>query len=190
MADLSKQFKWYCLRVVSNKERKIKERIDIETVRERWVEKGYLNRILLPIKVQRKVRNQKMVKHEQILIPGYIFIEADAHAWKHDEVLSKINDIKDVIHFLGDKEGNPTPMREEEIRNILRMIDDSEEELLEFADPFIVGEDVKITDGPFENFEGVVKEVHDEKKKLKVITKVFGRDTEVELSFVQVEKKS
>lgn len=187
MADERKQLRWYCLRVISNKERKIKERIDWEVARNGWDKDGLVTRIILPVKVQRKLRNRKIVAHEQILMPGYLIVEADANAWKKDDILPAITGVKDVIDFLGKE--NPTPMREEEVQHILRMMDAGEEDSMELAEPFVIGSMVKITEGMFENFVAEIREVHEEKKRLKVITKVFGRDTEVELSFTQVEKQ-
>lgn len=186
MADDKKQLRWYCLRVISNKERKIKERIDLELDRNGWINSGLVTRIILPVKVQRKLRNRSLVHHEQILMPGYLIVEADPNAWKKDDILPTITGVKDVIDFLGKE--NPTPMRDEEVQHILRMMDDAEEHNMEMADPFVVGAEVKVTEGFFADFIGIVQEVNEEKKKLKVITKVFGRDTEVELSYTQVEK--
>jgi transcriptional antiterminator NusG len=187
MADDKKQLKWYCLRVISNKERKIKERIDLELSRNGWDKTGLVTRIILPVKVQRKLRNRTLVHHEQILMPGYLIVEADVNAWKKDDILPTITGVKDVIDFLGKE--NPTPMREDEVQHILRMMDESDDDSPEMADPFMVGTEVKVTEGFFENFIGIIQEVNEEKKKLKVITKVFGRDTEVELNFTQVEKQ-
>lgn len=187
MADDKKQLKWYCLRVISNKERKIKERIDFELERNGWDKTGLVTRIILPVKIQRKLRNRKLVQHEQILMPGYLIVEADPNAWKKDDILPAITGVKDVIDFLG-KEA-PTPMREEEIEHIKRLMDESDDEILEMTDPFVVGAEVKVTEGFFENFIGIIQEVNEEKKKLKLTTKVFGRDTEVEVSFTQVEKQ-
>jgi transcriptional antiterminator NusG len=187
MADDNKQLKWYCLRVISNKERKIKERIDLEMERNGWAVNNLVTRIILPVKLQRKLRNRTLVNHEQILMPGYLIVEADPNAWKKDDILPQITGVKDVIDFLGKE--NPTPMREDEVQHILRMMDDAEEETAEMAEPFVVGAQVKVIEGFFENFMGIIHEVNEEKKKLTVITKIFGRDREVELSFTQVEKQ-
>ena len=95
-----------------------------------------------------------------------------------------------VLGFLGDpKSGDPIPLRTSEVNRILGKVDelvDSEEEL---NVPFFVGETVKVIDGPFNSFSGVIEEVNDEKKKLKVMVKIFGRKTPLELSFMQVEKE-
>lgn len=180
-------FKWYSLRVVSNKERRIKELIDLELSRLKPEERKLIGRVLLPVKKQKKLRNQSVVYVDQIQMPGYIFIEADPHAWVKDNILPKIVDIKDVIHFLGKEK--PIPMRDMEARNILQMVDDAIEEEEESEGSFSIGEEVKVTEGPFQNFLGTVQEINEDKKKIKLIIKVFGRGTEVELSFFQVEKQ-
>jgi len=157
-------FKWYSLRVVSNKERKIKEMIDLELSRLRPEEKSLIGRVLLPLKKQKKLRNQRVVYVEQIQMPGYIFVEADPQAWVKDNILPKIVDIKDVIHFLGKEK--PIPMRDAEARSILQMIDSIEEDEEDTKETvFTVGEEVKVIEGPFQNFLGVVQEINEEKKK-------------------------
>jgi transcriptional antiterminator NusG len=104
------------------------------------------------------------------------------------EVMHAIRNVPNVIGFLTQKDGTPVPLQEDEVKRILGQVDemiDSEEELME---PFILGETVKIIDGPFNSFSGVIDEINLEKKKLMVIVKIFGRRTPVELSFVQVIK--
>lgn len=185
--------KWYCLRVVSNKERKIKERLDLEVDRNGW--RNVVPNIIVPTEKVYKIRNGKKVIQERTLTPGYILVEATIkrtptgiRSALSGDLLQAITNIKDVIHFLGKK--NPTPMRDHEITRILSKVDQSSETGESLADPFLIGEDVKVTDGPFKDFPGVVKAVNEEKKKLTIITKVFGRETEVELNFMQVEKNS
>jgi len=104
------------------------------------------------------------------------------------EIMHAIRNVPNVIGFLTQKDGTPVPLQEDEVKRILGQVDeliDSEEELME---PFILGETVKIIDGPFNSFSGVIDEINLEKKKLMVIVKIFGRRTPVELSFVQVIK--
>lgn len=189
----STETKWYCLRVVSNKERKIKERLDLEIDRNGW--RDVIPNIIVPTEKVYKIRNGKKVIQERTLTPGYILVEAivkhtptGLKSALNGTVIQAITGIKDVIHFLGKK--NPIPMRDNEITRILSKVDQSSETGESLADPFLVGEDVKVTDGPFKDFPGVVKVVNEEKKKLTIITKVFGRETEVELNFMQVEKNS
>ena len=191
MSDV--ETKWYCLRVVSNKERKIKERLDLEIDRNGWREQ--VPNIIVATEKVYKIRNGKKVIQERTLTPGYILVEAvvtktpmGIKSALNGTVIQAITSIKDVIHFLGKK--SPIPMRDHEITRILSKVDESSETGESLADPFLVGEDVKVTDGPFKDFPGVVKTVNEEKKKLVIITKVFGRETEVELNFMQVEKNS
>lgn len=191
MSDV--ETKWYCLRVVSNKERKIKERLDLEIDRNGWREK--VPNIIVATEKVYKIRNGKKVIQERTLTPGYILVEAvvtktpmGIKSALNGTIIQAITSVKDVIHFLGKK--SPIPMRDHEITRILSKVDESSETGESLADPFLVGEDVKVTDGPFKDFPGVVKTVNEEKKKLVIITKVFGRETEVELNFMQVEKNS
>jgi len=185
--------KWYCLRVVSNKERKLKERIQLEIDRNKW--NDAIPSLIVPTEKVYKIRKGKKVIQERVLTPGYIFVEATLKktptgfkSGLNGNIIQAITSIKDVIYFLGRK--NPTPMRDHEIKRILSQVDESTESGESLADPFIVGEEVKVTDGPFKDFTGTIKQVTEEKKKIKIITKVFGRETEVELNFTQVEKQS
>jgi len=102
-------------------------------------------------------------------------------------MIQGIASMTNVIHFLG--RDNPIPMQEHEANRMLGKVDESQEVGESMIEPFIVGESVKIIDGPFNEFVGDIKEVNEEKKKLKVIVKIFGRGTEVELNFMQVEKQ-
>lgn len=190
---MTKETKWYCLRVVSNKERKIKERIDLEIDRSGW--RDIIPQVILPTEKVYKIRNGKKVIQERTLTPGYLFIEAVYYKAENGyksalngEIAQAIESVKDVIHFLGDTK--PIPMREEEVKRILSKVDYSEESGESLAEPFLVGEEVKVIDGPFHDFVGTIQDINEEKKKLKVIIKVFGRGTEVELNFMQVEKQS
>jgi|MGYP000112677618 transcriptional antiterminator NusG len=101
-----------------------------------------------------------------------------------------LRDITNVIGFLGEtKGGDPVPMRQSEINRILGTVDELSEQPEEINIPYVVGESVKVTDGPFNGFTGVIEEVNNDKKRVKVIVKVFGRQTPLELSFMQVEKE-
>jgi transcription termination/antitermination protein NusG len=189
----SVETKWYCLRVVSNKERKIKERLDLEIDRNGW--RDSIPNIIVATEKVYKIRNGKKVILDRTLTPGYILVEAvvkktptGVKSALNGTVIQAMTSIKDVIHFLGKK--SPIPMRDHEITRILSKVDESSEKGEALADPFLIGEDVKVTDGHFKDFTGVVKMVNEEKKKIVIITKVFGRETEVELNFMQVEKNS
>lgn len=177
--------KWYSLRVISGKEKKIKERIELELRRREWEER--VTQIIVPTEKVYKIRNGKKVISERNILPGYILVEADSFKM-NAEVVETISNIPNVIHFLG--RSNPIPMRDSEANRLLGKVDESLEAGDQMIEPFIVGETVKIIDGPFNEFVGDIQEVNEEKKKLKVIVKIFGRGTEVELNFMQVEKQS
>lgn len=177
--------RWYSLRVISGKERKIKERIELEIERSGW--KDFISQILVPTEKVYKIRNGKKVISERNILPGYILIEA-LPSQLSGEIIQAISNIPNVIHFLG--RNNPIPMRPSEANRMLGKVDESQEAGEAMIEPFIVGETVKIIDGPFSEFVGDIQEVNEEKKKLKVIVKIFGRGTEVELNFMQVDKNS
>ena len=176
---------WYCLRVISGKEKKIQERIILEIDRSDW--KGVVFSVIVPTEKVYKVRNGKKVMQERNLLPGYILIEAIGPKL-NGEVAKQIADIPNVIHFLG--KDTPLPMTQVEANRLLGKVDESAETGETLSEPFLVNETVKIIDGPFAEFIGDIQEVNEEKKKLKVIVKIFGRGTEVELNFLQVEKIS
>lgn len=182
---MSDDKRWYSLRVISGKERKIKERIELEINRNGWDD--FLTQVLVPTEKVYKIRNGKKVISERNILPGYILVEA-APGRLTGEVVNTIANIPNVIHFLG--KDNPIPMRDAEANRLLGKVDESQDAGETMIEPFIVGETVKIIDGPFSEFVGDIQEVNEEKKKLKVIVKIFGRGTEVEVNFVQVEKAS
>ncbi len=182
MAEIVK--KWYVVRAVSGKEKKVKEYLELEISRMKL--NDYVNQVLIPTEKVFKIQNGKKVNKEKAFLPGYVLIEAALVG----EVSHVIKSIPNVIGFLGTvKGGEPVPMRLSEVNRILGKVDElatSEEEL---KIPFVVGESVKVIDGPFNNFTGVVDEINEEKKKLKVMVKIFGRKNLLELSYMQVEKE-
>ncbi len=182
MAEIVK--KWYVVRAVSGKEKKVKEYLELEITRMKL--NDYVNQVLIPTEKVFKIQNGKKVSKEKAFLPGYVLIEAALVG----EVSHVIKSIPNVIGFLGTvKGGEPVPMRLSEVNRILGKVDElatSEEEL---KIPFVVGESVKVIDGPFNNFTGVVDEINEEKKKLKVMVKIFGRKNLLELSYMQVEKE-
>ncbi|MDR3680282.1 MAG: transcription termination/antitermination protein NusG [Flavipsychrobacter sp.] len=175
--------KWYVLRVVSGKERKIKEHLDKEIKISGW--SNAILQVLCPIEKVFKVVAGKKVLREKILFPGYLMIEA-ADGKLKDDMIQTIKGVTNVIHFLG--KDNPTSLRKSEVNKMFGKMDEVSEQGIGYAEPYIVGETVKIIDGPFNDFNGVVEEVNEEKKKLKVVVKIFGRATPVELNYMQVEK--
>lgn len=182
---MSEEKKWYSLRVISGKERKIKERIEMEIQREGWAE--FITQVIVPTEKVYKIRGGKKVISERNILPGYLLIEA-APERLTPEVVQVIANVPNVIHFLG--KNTPIPMKESEANRMLGKVDESQDAGEALIEPFIVGETIKIIDGPFSEFVGDIQEVNEEKKKLKVIVKIFGRGTEVELNFMQVEKQA
>lgn len=174
--------KWYVVRAISGKEKKAKEYIENEMAKRSWSEE--VPQVLVPTEPVVSIRNGKKVIKERNSFPGYVLIEAALR----DEIIPVIQNLPNVLDFLRDVDGKPIPMRQTEINRILGNMD----ELMMTGDAvmerFIVGENVKVVDGPFSSFEGVVEEVNEEKKKLKVTVKIFGRKTPLELGFNQVEK--
>ena len=174
--------RWYVVKAIAGKEKKAKEYIENEVAHSGF--EKYVSKVLIPTEKVFSVRNGKRVSKDRTLFPGYVLIEAALEG----EIMHAIRNVPNVIGFLTQKDGTPVPLQEDEVKRILGQVDeliDSEEELME---PFILGETVKIIDGPFNSFSGVIDEINLEKKKLMVIVKIFGRRTPVELSFVQVIK--
>jgi transcriptional antiterminator NusG len=175
--------KWYVLRVISGKEKKVKEYLDKEVKINQWSQAIF--QVLCPIEKVFKVVAGKKVLREKILFPGYLMLEA-ADGKLNDDMIQTIKNITGVIHFLG--KDNPTSLRKSEVNKMFGKMDEVSEQGIGYAEPYIVGETVKIIDGPFNDFNGTVEEVNEEKKKLKVVVKIFGRATPVELNYMQVEK--
>lgn len=176
--------KWYSLRVISGQEKKIKERIEAEINLSGWSD--IVTQVIVPSEKVYKIKGGKKVVMERNVLPGYLLVEAEAKRFS-GEIIQGISNLPNVIHFLG--KSNPIPMKPAEANRMLGRLDESESGSEALLEPFIAGETVKIIDGPFNDFVGDIKEVNEEKKKLKVIVKIFGRGTEVELNFMQVEKQ-
>ena len=187
---IEKESKWYVLRVVSGKERKIKEYLDKDIVRNGW--EKVIRQIFLPVEKVYKVVNGKKVMRERNFYPGYIMMEITADNKLSDDIIQHVSNISNVMHFLTDgkgSKGNIISLRKAEVNKMLGKVDEmSDIGGVTMSEPFIIGETIKIIDGPFNDFNGVIEEVSDEKKKLKVQVKIFGRATPVELSYMQVEK--
>jgi transcriptional antiterminator NusG len=178
--------KWYVLRVVSGKEKKIKEYLDKDITRNGWDK--IIKQVFLPVEKVYKVQNGKKVMRERNFYPGYVMIEVESGKL-NDDIISSIKNMTNVIHFLG--KDNPIALRKSEVNKMLGKVDEmSDAGGMTMSEPFIVGETIKIIDGPFNDFNGVIEEVNDEKMKLKVTVKIFGRATPVELNYMQVEKIS
>jgi transcriptional antiterminator NusG len=180
--------KWYVLRVVSGKEKKVKEYLDKDIIRNGW--EKIVKQIFLPVEKVYKVANGKKVMRERNFYPGYIMMEVAGKL--NDDMQQHISNISNVMHFLTDGKGSKGQiicLRKSEVNKMLGKMDEmSDIGGVTMSEPFIIGETIKIIDGPFNDFNGVIEEVNDEKKKIKVQVKIFGRATPVELSYMQVEK--
>ena len=178
-----KETKWYVLRVVSGKERKVKEYLDKEISRGGW---DQVKQVFLPVEKVYKVANGKKVMRERNYYPGYVMIEI-TDGKLSDDLKDIIKNTSNVIHFLG--KDNPIALRKAEVNKMLGKMDEmAEAGGVSMSEPFIVGETIKIIEGPFNDFNGVVEEVNYDKNKLRVAVLIFGRSTPVELEFGQVEK--
>ena len=174
--------RWYVLKVVSGKEAKVKEYIEAEMKHNKLLGDN-VSQVLIPVEKHASVRNGKRVVKEKVSLPGYVFVEAKLKG----DVAHTLRFIPNVLGFLGGLD-EPTPVPQSEINRMLGTAEETEiEENIDV--PFAVDETVKVTDGPFSGFSGVIEEVNSEKHKLKVMVKIFGRKTPLELSYAQVEKE-
>jgi len=174
--------KWYVVRAISGSEKKAKLYLDSEIKRLKL--EDFISKVLIPFEKVYQVRNGKKISKERNLYPGYILIEATLVG----EIPHIIKSIPNVIGFIGTK-GEPNALRISEVNRILGKVDELAEQGEEVNIPYIIGESVKVIDGPFNSFSGVIEEINEEKKKLKVMVKIFGRKTPLELGFMQVEKE-
>lgn len=176
-------FKWYVLRAISGKEGKVKEYIDAEIKNS---DLGLtVSQVLIPTEKVYQIRGGKKVLKERTYLPGYVLVEADLVG----ETQHHLRNVPNVLGFLGEKDNTPTPIRESEVNRILGKVDELQDADGEMLTPFVVGETVRVVYGAFNGFSGVIEDVMNEKKKLKVMVMIFGRKTPVELGFTQVEKE-
>ena len=132
-----------------------------------------------------QIRNGKKINKEKVYYPGYIMIKADLSG----EIPHVIKSVTNVIGFLGEtKGGEPIPLRTSEVNRLLGKVDELELSKEHVAIPYTVGESIKVIDGPFNGFTGTIEHVNEDKRKLQVMVKIFGRKTPLELSYMQVEK--
>lgn len=174
--------KWYVVRAISGKETKVKEYLESEINRMKLQDQ--ILQVLIPKEKVYQIRKGKKVSKERNYFPGYVLIEADLSG----EIPHIIKNVPNVIGFLGTR-GDPEPIRPAEVKRILGKVDELAEQGEEVNVPYIVGETVNVIDGPFNSFSGIIEEINEEKKKLKVMVKIFGRKTPLELNFMQVEKE-
>jgi transcriptional antiterminator NusG len=172
--------RWYVIHVYSGFEKKV-----ASAVREQAEQKGLGERfeeILVPTEEVVEVKRGAKVSSERKFFPGYVLIKVDLD----DETWHLVKNTAKVTGFLGGR-GRPTPISEAEAARIMRQV----QEGVERPKPsisFEIGEQVRVSDGPFTSFNGVVEEVDEEKSRLKVAVSIFGRATPVELEYSQVEK--
>jgi len=176
--------RWYVLRAISGKEAKVKEYLEAE-IKHDTVLAEHVGQVLIPMEKQATVRNGKRVVKERNYLPGYVLVQANLEG----EVATKLRFTPNVLGFLGGMD-HPSPVSKAEINRILGTVENTELEGGSYADvPYMVDETVKVTNGPFSGFTGVVEEVNAVKRKLKVMVKIFGRKTPLELGFMEVEKE-
>ncbi len=180
MSEVEK--KWYVLRAVSGKENKVKEYLEADMRNGSLGE--YVSQVLIPTEKVVQVRNGKKIVKERSYLPGYVLVEAALVG----EVAHQLRNTPNVIGFLGGLD-HPVPLRQSEVNRILGTVDELQEINEEANIPYTIGETVKVSVGPFSGFSGVIEEVNTEKRKLKVMVKIFGRKTPLELGFTDVEKE-
>lgn len=176
--------RWYVVRAVNGQEKKVKDMLELEAKREKL--DHLIDQILIPTEKVYQIRNGKKVSKERNYFPGYVLIEAALEG----EVPHMIKGITNVIGFLGEERGgSPMPLRESEVKRILGKVDELADNEIQIENPYQVGDKIKVTDGPFNNFDGEIEDIDEEKRKLKVMVKIFGRKTPLELNYMQVEKQ-
>ncbi len=177
--------KWYVVRAISGQENKVKTYIESEVEYAGLTD--LMGQVLVPTEKVYQIRNGKKVYKERNYYPGYIMVEVVLTG----EMIHTIKNVQGVIGFLGEtKGGDPVPLRMSEVNRMLGKFDELAESAEQINIPFVVGESVKVIDGPFRDFSGTIEKINEEKRKLEVMVKIFGRKTPLELSFMQVEKES
>lgn len=174
------QAKWYVIKTFSGHENKVKNLIDAE-LRDNEHLDAHIVEVLVPTEKIFEVKDGKKKSKTRNFFPGYILVNADLDAKVKDFIVNTPS----VMGFLGNQ-NNPVPLQPAEVKRIVGRITQNEE--TERTDTiFRAGDFIKIVDGPFNNFSGVIEEVHEEKMKIKVMVSIFGRKTPVEIDFVQAE---
>jgi transcriptional antiterminator NusG len=178
-------YKWYVLKAISGKENKVKEYIEGALVTSTLF-KEYVSQVLIPTEKVVALRGNKRVVKERNLLPGYVLVECNLT----DECYPLLRNIPNVLGFVTDSKASmkAKPVSQEEVNRLVGAVDDSNVDAL-MDETFLVGERVKVTDCPFNGFEGVVNEVAQDKRKLKVVVTIFDRQTPLELGYDQVAKE-
>ena len=179
------EHRWYAIQTTAGHENKVRSLVqrkidgDVRPPEERSIRQA-----LVPTQEVVEIKNGKKVTVERKLYPGYVLVEMDLN----QETAHVVNGIQGVIKFVGHDSRFPQPLRPDEVNRLLGIAIEAEEDEPREEIPFLIGQAVAITEGPFTDFNGTVEEVNQEKKKLKVVVKIFGRATPVELNYMQVEK--
>lgn len=183
MAEVER--KWYVIKAVTGTEKKVKLNIETEVELSRLKDK--VTKVLIPTeKVYHSTKNGKKVVTERNYFPSYIFVEAVMDG----EVLNMLLNVTGVLGFVGCKHKSdpPVALRPAEVSRLLGKVDELLSQDESCLQPYTIGEEIKVIDGPFNTFTGTIEEIDTEKKKLKIMVKIFGRKTPLELGYMQVEK--
>ena len=175
--------KWYVIRAISGQENKIKTYIESEVKRLKI--DSFVEEIIVPTQKVIQIRKGKKVSKEKVYFPGYIMIKANLTG----EIPHIIRSFPNILGFLGEtKGGDPVPLRGNEVSRMLGKVDELSMDAENIVIPFTIGESIKVIDGPFNGFNGNIEKVNEDKRKLEVMVKIFGRKTPLELSYMLVEK--
>lgn len=173
---------WYVLRVIGGRERQVSRLISSEVERQNLSE--LIHSVLVPLEKVYSVRNGKKVVREKVHISGYVFIRCVLSS----EVSHFLYEIREVLGFLTDERGEPVPMREEEVARLLGQVQVQDLREEESDVSFFVGDEVLITEGPFNTFRGTITRINADKRRLAVEVKIFDRNTPIELEYHQVRR--
>ncbi len=178
-------YKWYVLRAISGKENKVKEYIESALVTSSLF-REYVSQVLIPTEKVVALKNGKRTVKERNLLPGYVLVECNLT----DECYPLLRNIPNVLGFLSDVKNSriAAPVSQAEINKIMGSVESAEEEL-QTEEMYLVGESVKVIDGPFSGFNGTIQDVLQDKHKLRVDVTIFDRQVPLELSYNQVEKE-
>jgi len=175
--------KWYVVKAVSGQENKVKNYIESEVSAHSL--QDYISQVLVPTEKVVHVKDGKKTIRDKVYFPGYIMVEANLVG----EIPHMIKALPSVIGFLGEvKGGSPVPLRQSEVNRMLGKVDELSVNQEMQTIPFTIDETVKVTDGAFKGFTGTIEKINEEKRKVEVMVKIFGRKTPIELSFMQIDK--
>lgn len=177
------EHRWYAIQTTAGHENKVRSLLQRKIEQDnRQADDRPIRQALVPTQEVVEIKNGKKVTVERKLYPGYVLVEMDMN----QETAHTINGIQGVIKFVG-QERFPQPLRPDEVNRLLGIADEAEEEEPKEEIPFLVGQAVAITEGPFTDFNGTVEEVMADKGKVRVSVSLFGRPTSVELDYLQLK---